>query len=294
MAMISPAGAEGAESLGDSPPLAAAGDYPTAAAGFDRGLVVLASGRPYWLVPADGAYRLLVEAADVDAVREELAKFERESARWPPPPNSLTPPGGGSARAAAFAALIWAALVVGGFVAEGIWPDRLEARGAVDAQAIFQRGEWWRLVTALFLHADAGHLLSNLVSGYFVLFAVLVALGLVRGGLLLAAAAVLGNGVVAAIFYPGPYASLGASTGIFAGLGLLTGRAVHASLGRGRPTHWAAVLLPLGSGLTLLGLYGAGEARTDVAAHAAGFIVGALLATFDGYLRRAGGFGSRP
>src|SRR5690606_15365544 len=90
------------------------------------------------------------------------------------------------------------------------------AAGALDARALFERGEWWRPLTALFLHADAAHLLSNLMSGGFVLSAVLTTMGRWRGWLLLAVAAVTGNLAAAALHGTGEYRSLGASTGVFA------------------------------------------------------------------------------
>ena len=43
----------------------------------------------------------------------------------------------------------------------------------------------------------------------------------------IAIAAVAGNFAIAGLNYPGPYRSIGASTAVFAGLGLLTGRAIQ-------------------------------------------------------------------
>jgi membrane associated rhomboid family serine protease len=284
--MLPPAGPEDNRAPDESATLVVAGTYSTLAEGFEHGLVILAMGRSFWLIPAEGAYRLMVEPPDLGSVRDELDQFDRESAGWPPPP----PPIRSSAapRGALFVSLCWAAAEVAAFGAQLAWPGRLEAAGALDSRAILAGGEWWRPLTALFLHADAGHLLSNLISGFFVLFAVLACLGLLRGGLLLAAAAGGGNLAVAAAYYPDAYQSLGASTGIFGGLGLLTGRALRSVLRPGHPLRWQAVLLPLGSGLTLLGLYGAGEARVDVAAHAAGFLCGLILGFAAGLARDRG------
>ena len=261
--------------------LAEAGVYPTATDGFDHGLVVLAMGFPYWLFPSDRGYRLLVDAPAFATVQEQLACFDRESAGWPPAPAMRSAP-----RLDWPTPLLWALAVLAVFWCQGQWPGVLEQAGVLDSRAVFNRGEWWRLVTALFLHANVGHLVSNIGSGVFVLAAVITTLGRIRGWLLVALAAVAGNFVAAALHPAEPYQSLGASTAIFAGLGLLAGRAIRV-LGRpGRRHPWRAVIAPLASGLALLGLFGAGDARTDVGAHAAGFGAGILLGVAAGLPRR--------
>jgi membrane associated rhomboid family serine protease len=102
-------------------------------------------------------------------------------------------------------------------------------------------------------------------------------MGRLRGWLLLALAATAGNLAVAAVNYPGPYRSIGASTAVFAGLGLLTGRAIRVLRGEGGRLRWRPVFVPLAAGVTLLGLFGAGDVRTDVVAHVTGFAAGLML-----------------
>jgi len=126
----------------------------------------------------------------------------------------------------------------------------------------------------LFLHADAGHVVSNALSGLLVFTAVLQTLGRLRGWLLIAAAALVGNLAVAAINYPAPYRSLGASTAIFAGVGLLTGRALRVVARSEHPHRWRALFVALASGLIVLALYGAGGVHIDLGAHVTGFIAG--------------------
>lgn len=250
--------------------LAEAGAYPTAAEGFEHGLVVLATGRPYWLVPAAGGFRLLVEARGARDVGEELACYDRECERWPPRPAGRAP----SRRFELATPLLWAAAVASAFACQCLWPGRLEDAGELDSAAVFGRGEWWRAATALFLHADVGHLVSNLLAGVFAFSAVISAFGRARAWACLAVAAVAGNLAVAGAHYPGPYRSLGASTAIFAGLGLLTGSAVRAVLRDRSPRSLRAILAPLAAGTALLGLYGAGGVEIDAGAHAAGFLSG--------------------
>lgn len=270
-----------AEATGELPPedLAEAGVYPTFAEGFEHGLVVLAMGRPYWLVPGDGGHQLLVEPGVLGAAREQLAKFDRESVGWPPKPIVDNIP----ARQTEFITpLLWSLVILAIFRGQIDWPGWTEA-GALDADAVFRRGEWWRLATALFLHADTAHALSNALGGLFVFSAVLTTFGRARGWLGLALASLAGNLAVAAINWPGPYRSLGASTAVFAAVGLLAGRAIRVAANSDHPHRWRAMFVPLAAGLTVLGLYGAGGLQIDVGAHATGFAAGLVL-----------GFAARP
>lgn len=242
-------------------------------AGFEHGLVALALGHAFWLASADGEFRLLVEPAAAESVREELARFDRESAGWPPRP---PPVDRGERRADLLTPLLWGVGVAAahrGQLAHGEWTDA----GALVPAAVFERGEWWRPVTALFLHADLGHLVSNLLSGIFVFAAVLSAFGRGWGWLLVAAAAIAGN-VAAALAHLGTdYRSIGASTAVFAALGLLTGRAVRRVWGHRSTSRWRPVFVPLAAGLAVLGLFGAGGVQIDVVAHTTGFAAGLAL-----------------
>ncbi len=246
------------------------GSYATFAAGSERGLVVLAMGEPYWLVPSEQGHRLFVEPRILDRVRDQVARFERESIGWPPRPIWEGVP---TYETGILTPLLWALSLSAFFHAQGEWPA-ITARGTMDAQAVFEHGEWWRLATALFLHADTGHLLSNAIFGVIVFTAVTSTIGRCRGWLLLAGASLTGNLMIAALIYPAAYRSLGASTAVFAGIGLLTGRAIREMRQTRHPHRWRAMFVPFAAGLTLLGLYGAGGLLTDVGAHVTGFLAG--------------------
>lgn len=258
------------------PPWAEAGAYATLADASDHGLVVLAMGLSYWLVETEARFRLLVEPGVIDAVREQLACFDRESVGWPP----IAPiDRARRLRLPLVTPLLWALVTIAIFrgqqQAGGTW----EERGALEAQAIFERGEWWRPATALFLHADVGHLTANVLSGIFVFAAALSACGVRRGWTLIGVAAYGGNVAAAALRLGASetWQSLGASTAIFAGIGVLTGRAVRRALRAPRVLRGRAVLAPLGGGIVLLGFLGAGGVRTDLLAHATGFFAGMIL-----------------
>jgi len=265
--------------IGDSDrALVEVGLYATAEQGAAHGLVVLATEHPYWLEEDAGGFRLLVEPECAGLVRHHLSAYDRESTRWPPPPiaDPWTP-----GKFEYITPLLWAVTVLALFQVGGKVPAWGE-RGVLDSRAVFVHGEVWRAVTALFLHADAAHVITNALSGLLVFPAVLSTLGRVRGWWLLLVAAVAGNLAVAAINLPGPYTSLGASTAIFAGVGLLTGRTVRVAWQSRHPHRWRAMFAPFAAGVTVLALHGAGGQRVDVGAHLTGFIAGVVFGFLAG------------
>jgi rhomboid protease GluP len=253
--------------------LAEIGVYRTSTEGAEHGLVALAAGAPYWLVPSAEGHRLLVERKDFPLVREQLNRFAHESTHWPPPELIVHT---ATVRADFLTPCVWLLVLVEVFVAQ-TRSSRWTELGALDAQAIFRDHEWWRPLTALFLHADASHLVANGMSGLLVLPALFAAFGRWRGWLLVCLASVMGNFVVAALHYGQEYRSLGASTAIFAALGLLTGRAIAVAVRRGVDRGWRAAFVPFAAGGTVLALYGAGGLHVDVGAHVAGFAAGLAL-----------------
>lgn len=250
--------------------LVEAGVFQTKSEAEEYGLVVLALGQPYWLVASPAGQRLLIEREAAELVRRHLTAYAHERIGWPPAPivdSSATGP------VHILTPLLWGVVVLAVFRVQGRWVDA----GMLDAHALFVRGEIWRLATALFLHANAAHVISNALSGILVFSAVLSTIGRLRGWVLLAVGAILGNLATAAINHPTIYRSLGASTAIFAGIGLLTGRAVRVGLRSKHPHRWRTMFVPFAAGLTVLALYGAGDVRVDVGAHACGFASGLAL-----------------
>ena len=260
--------------------LVEAGVYATMAEADEHGLVMLAAGHAYWVDENAGQFRLLVEPPAMTAARHHLAAYDRERLTWPPPP-IVDPwrPGKGDR----LTPLLWCASVLILFNVSHNSPAWFD-RGALDSQAVFGGGEWWRIFTALFLHADAGHVISNALSGILVFSATLSTFGRLRGWALLLVASAIGNLAVAGINFPGPYSSVGASTAIFAGVGLLTGRAICVAWRSRHPHRWRAMFGPLAAGLTVLALHGAGGQRVDVGAHLTGFCAGLALGFVAGLL----------
>ncbi len=261
--------------------LVEAGSYGTERDAFEHGLVVLAMGRACWLMPGTTSFRLMVEPYEMDSVRRQLSAFDRESVGWPPAPVEDT---AARQRIDLTSPLLWALGVLVIYWGEETHPAWI-GRGELDAEALFRRHEWWRPVTALFLHSDSTHVVSNGLSGILVFAAVVSTLGRWRGWLALAIAAIAGNVAAAAVNVAGPYHSIGASTAVFAGVGILAGRGIRIMTRAPRAYRWRAMFIPLMAGFTVLGLYGAGGVHIDVIAHLTGFIAGVITGSILGHGR---------
>jgi membrane associated rhomboid family serine protease len=77
-----------------------------------------------------------------------------------------------------------------------------------------------------------------------------------------------------ALLAPAGHSSIGASTAVFATLGMLAAYSWWRRRDAG--DRWAYRWAPLMAGVILLGFTGAGGERTDVLAHLTGFTMGAL------------------
>lgn len=154
--------------------------------------------------------------------------------------------------------------------------------GRMDSQAVLA-GDWWRPITALFLHADLGHLVANLFFG--ALFATLTS-HLLGAGITWAAtlaAGALGNTLTTFVHGPG-HLAIGASTAVFGTLGIFT---FYEWVRRRRQrlrmtqTQRLRIVAPLFGGAVLLGWLGMGggdgEQRVDVLSHVTGFVAGSVL-----------------
>ncbi len=131
------------------------------------------------------------------------------------------------------------------------------------------QGENYRAITALFLHADAGHLLGNL-AGILIFGAPFIRLaGFGTGPFMLLLTGTLGNLMTAGL-YRTAHLSIGASTSVMGAAGLLTAFQMT------RKQKSLNTVIPLIAGATLVGLLSQGE-RTDVSAHVFGFLSGCIL-----------------
>jgi membrane associated rhomboid family serine protease len=235
----------------------------------ERGFVLHAVGVESQVVWLGRAWALLVDAGDHPAAVAQLEHYEQENPprRRPTAPEPLH-------RAAWLGSAVYAAIILGvGYLAGefALGADWLDA-GAMRAGPT-RAGEWWRALTALTLHLDVGHLLANLGFGtvFGLLAGQLLGPGVAWASVLLAAAAA---NLLNALLQPPSHSSAGASTAVFATLGLLSAYAWRRRHDHGE--RWAHRWAPLVAGIILLGFIGAGGERTDVLAHLTGFAMGVL------------------
>ncbi|SDF93551.1 Rhomboid family protein [Limimonas halophila] len=262
----------------DTPIFVEVAHLPARDPASERSLVLAAAGIRCYLAPRADGVAVMVPLADAERARAELDAYARENA---PTRKTLTPQGPG--RYGVEAALGVGALLAFLFAADHQFAFAVPwfEAGAADAAKI-RDGEVWRLVTALGLHADAGHLLSNLAFGTVAWTLSGGALGTGVAWLATILAGFLGNGV-SALVHGVPHTAVGASTAVFGALGLLAAVAGKRRMAAAEPLRvrrWA----PLAAGVMLMALLGVTGERTDIVAHIAGFAVGSGLGMAAGRL----------
>ncbi len=135
-------------------------------------------------------------------------------------------------------------------------------------------GQWWRLATALTLHADWQHLLGNLLIGGIFVSRLCRDLRSGPAWFLILTAGILGNLCNAWLQDPG-HRAVGASTAIFGAVGILATISMVRYRHNLRPRRrWT---LPVAAALGLLAMLGAGGENTDLGAHLFGFLFGLPL-----------------
>jgi rhomboid protease GluP len=145
--------------------------------------------------------------------------------------------------------------------------------GSADADRILL-GELWRTVTALSLHANLAHVLSNAFGITIFLGALSSILGPGLASALILLAGAAGN-LANALIHGSAHVSIGASTSVFGAVGMLGGLGLARHGRRKVPKRRA--WLPVAAALALLAMLGTGGERVDVLAHLFGFLFGGVL-----------------
>jgi membrane associated rhomboid family serine protease len=244
----------------------------------ERALVLHAMGIDYVLDRTIIGWRVLVPHEEEARAREQIRLYELENQPRPAVAHSAARPG------AAIGAAVWVLVLMGVYFLESRYAFGIDwlNSGRLHVASI-RAGEWWRAVTALTLHSDVPHMFVNI--GFGAVFGIVLAreIGAGLAWLMILIGGTAGNLMNVIVQQPG-HQAVGASTAVFAALGLLaaylwTGR----RLLRG---SWARRLAPVVGGIILLAWFGTGDERTDIVAHLTGFIAGFAIGAVLGRLRR--------
>lgn len=242
-------------------------------------LVLQARAIPFKIIQEENGITLMTQPEFLETAIKELGMFEEENSHWPLSAPSEHPP------FVNFISTLSVLVLLATFyniVQLGSGPEWVSA-GSANAGKIMS-GEWWRTITALTLHADVLHLISNLLIGGLFVMLVCAELGSGPAWLLILVCGALGNFLNAAI-HPPAHTSLGASTSLFGAVGILATFGVI----RYRRHLLRQRILPLSAALALLAILGTEGEKTDLGAHLFGFISGfALGGVMQIFIRRYG------
>jgi rhomboid protease GluP len=236
----------------------------------DRAFMLGAVGIASVIVLRDDHFTLEVGAADAGRAATHVTQYEAENR--PPGPVPAAAPLHPHAWAGCVGYAVWL-LGVAYAISNGL--VRLDAFniGELDAARV-QSGQWWRAWTALTLHASGPHLAANLGAGIWFGYLAGRQLGVGVAWLLIVAGGGLAN-LVEGLLGPPWHQSIGASTAVFAALGLMSAYTWRERLAL--PQRWVQRWGPLVAGISLLGWLGTAGQHTDVMAHLLGFGIGVLL-----------------
>lgn len=240
-------------------------------------MVLTAAGIEFHMHRLPDGFVLIVTAADAVRARAELNAYANENRVWSKPVVPVSHQRGSWGGVLGFAGVL---ILVAILEQRNAFGQDWVVVGMAEADAI-RHGQWWRVVTALTLHVDLIHLAGNIVFGSLLGFYASQLLGGGFAWLSILTAGAAGN-LLNAWIRPLEHKSMGASTAVFAALGMVA--AYTWQRRRGNPARRLARWAPLVGGVILLSFLGTGGARTDVAAHVAGFAAGALCGALYGNL----------
>ncbi len=242
---------------------------PSERVAMDWSLVLTSQGIESTLIQStdSGQWMLLISPADSQRAQAALEQYRLENRHWDwrqeLPWSGITFHWG---------ALAWCAGQVLFHVLDALHGFRLHLAGEMDSAAVLA-GQWWRLFTAVTLHANAGHLAANATVGFVLLGLAMAHFGGGCGLLAAYLAGAFGN-VAGLLFYPKPHLGLGASGMVMGALGLTTVQSL--ALWRQNPRAAKIVVSGILAGLMLFILLGLNP-DSDVVAHAGGFVAGGIL-----------------
>ena len=216
---------------------------------------------------------VFVSSSQWEKAHEELAAYARENANWPPQAedNRFPHPVFQAMSPLIIGCLAGLHGITGDWQTKSVW----FLKGAGNSEAILNNFEVFRLVTALTLHADSAHLLSNCSFGIFLLHYFLKLTGNGIGLFAILLTSVTANYLNVLVHGPG-HMFVGFSTSIFSIIGMLCTMAFAFKSDR-IVLHF---FMPLMAGLAFLALLGSEGGQTDLGSHFFGLLCGLLCGYF--------------
>ncbi|MBA4368149.1 MAG: hypothetical protein C0403_11000 [Desulfobacterium sp.] len=254
----------------------------TAAQTNQYGLILTACGISFHTQKAGKSWNILVDDANMEKAFRIIEKSIAENQTASP---SLTAddhhyPGG-------YTGLWIAIVIISVYVAMMLSGESKLFMNQYQSSAMrIMAGDYYRTVTSLFIHADAGHLAGNAIGiAIFGTFLCRIT-GWGMGMLMVLLSGGLGN-LLNAFMYRIGHISIGASTAVFGAIGILAGYLFFIKFRQIniKRSSW----LPIGGSVALLSFLGSGE-YTDVTAHfygmTVGIFLGVLYAAWGTHLRK--------
>ena len=238
-------------------------------------LVLTARGISCRLRPPKKPQQLLVKPDDLTAAEHEISLYLKENRQQPLEPERFTRVENNTLQTISALLMIGIFHNITNLEFSGFGHGTIDwlQLGRADANLI-RAGEWWRTITALTLHADGQHLLSNLLIGGYFVIRLCRMLGGGLGWSLILWSGILGN-AFNALMHASGHRSIGASTALFGAIGI----AGMIGLMRHRRIKSRYSILPFAAAIGLLAMLGAGsgDIATDIGAHLFGFAAGLAL-----------------
>lgn len=239
---------------------------------MDWSLVLVSQGIENVIQRNESGWELLVPVGDYEQAIATIRQYRQENRHWSWQRQVFK---GGLVFD--WASLSWVILLL--FFAALTQAYGLKAKGILDTTAV-THGQWWRIFTAVWLHADVEHLTTNAVVGLILLGLTLGRFGTGTGLLGAYLAGALANGIECLVPSE-PHYSLGASGMVMGSLGMLATQSFflwRTSYGR------KYVMSAVAAGLMLFMLFGLAPG-TDIVAHFGGFVLGLMLGGMLSWLR---------
>ncbi len=243
-------------------------------------LVLCSAAIFHKMLREDSGWNLMVREIDRNRAFEAIEKYLAENVKFGAEKSAPAPKRDDKT----FAGLWASAIILLFHIASDGKPDA-QAYGS-SARHILD-GEFFRVVTSLFLHKDIAHLVGNMAALAFLGSWVCMFAGYGAGLFMILLSGAAGNAANAFLYQTG-HISIGASTAIFGALGILVSQPFFVNI-KSKDRKMRA-WLPIASGFALLGFMGAGGKQTDILAHLFGFLAGTAIGLFFvAFIKRAPG-----